>query len=80
MTLTAVIRLDGTIDQLENEYEDVTRSLNLAKAEADSLNAAILAPDVDRLPDANVGDPHRSRRPARRTAVAGAVHREGRRS
>jgi len=33
--------LDGTIDQLENEYEDVTRSLNLAKAEADSLNAQI---------------------------------------
>ena len=33
--------LDGTIAQLENEYEDVTRSLNLAKAEADSLNAQI---------------------------------------
>ncbi|VEG51812.1 cytosolic protein [Mycolicibacterium aurum] len=34
-------QLDTTIDQLENEYEDVTRSLNLAKAEADSLNAQI---------------------------------------
>ena len=33
--------LDGTIDQLDNEYEDVTRSLNLAKAEADSLNTQI---------------------------------------
>jgi uncharacterized protein YPO0396 len=33
--------LDATIDQLGNEYEDVTRSLNLAKAEADSLNAQI---------------------------------------
>ncbi|CAJ1581829.1 ATP-binding protein [[Mycobacterium] wendilense] len=33
--------LDRTIDQLGNEYEDVTRSLNLAKAEADSLNAQI---------------------------------------
>jgi uncharacterized protein YPO0396 len=33
--------LDGTIDQLGNEYEDVTRALNLAKAEADSLNAQI---------------------------------------
>lgn len=34
-------QLDTTIDQLDNEYEDVTRSLNLAKAEADSLNAQI---------------------------------------
>ena len=33
--------LDGTIDQLGNEYEDVTRALNLAKAEGDSLNAQI---------------------------------------
>lgn len=33
--------LDGTIDQLGNEYEDVTRQLNLAKAEGDSLNAQI---------------------------------------
>ncbi|CAJ1501120.1 ATP-binding protein [[Mycobacterium] burgundiense] len=33
--------LDRTIDQLGNEYEDVTRALNLAKAEADSLNAQI---------------------------------------
>ncbi|MDT5340157.1 MAG: hypothetical protein QOD90_5662 [Mycobacterium sp.] len=33
--------LDTTIDQLGNEYEDVTRALNLAKAEADSLNAQI---------------------------------------
>ncbi|ABL04686.1 AAA family ATPase [Mycobacterium ulcerans] len=36
-----IATLDGTVDQLENEYEDVTRSLNLAKAEADSLNAQI---------------------------------------
>ena len=36
-----VEQLDTTIDQLDNEYEDVTRSLNLAKAEADSLNAQI---------------------------------------
>ncbi|MEH3140718.1 MAG: SbcC/MukB-like Walker B domain-containing protein [Mycobacterium kyogaense] len=34
-------QLDTTIDQLDNEYEDVTRALNLAKAEADSLNAQI---------------------------------------
>jgi uncharacterized protein YPO0396 len=33
--------LDATIDQLGYEYEDVTRALNLAKAEADSLNAQI---------------------------------------
>jgi uncharacterized protein YPO0396 len=33
--------LDTTIDQLGDEYEDVTRQLNLAKAEADSLNAQI---------------------------------------
>jgi uncharacterized protein YPO0396 len=32
---------DATIDQLGNEYEDVTRQLNLAKAEGDSLNAQI---------------------------------------
>ena len=38
---TQIATLDATIDQLENEYEDVTRSLNLAKAEADSLNAQI---------------------------------------
>jgi uncharacterized protein YPO0396 len=38
---TQIAKLDGTIDELENEYEDVTRSLNLAKAEADSLNAQI---------------------------------------
>ena len=36
-----ITSLDGTIAQLENEHEDVTRSLNLAKAEADSLNAQI---------------------------------------
>lgn len=33
--------LDATIDQLGNEWEDVTRQLNLAKAEGDSLNAQI---------------------------------------
>ena len=33
--------LDATIDQLGNEYEDVTRQLNLAKAEGDSLNSQI---------------------------------------
>lgn len=33
--------LDATIDQLGNEYEDVTRQLNIAKAEGDSLNAQI---------------------------------------
>jgi uncharacterized protein YPO0396 len=38
---TQIDSLDTTIDQLGNEYEDVTRSLNLAKAEADSLNAQI---------------------------------------
>ncbi|MDG4663753.1 SbcC/MukB-like Walker B domain-containing protein [Mycobacterium sp. 236(2023)] len=38
---TQIEQLDSTIDQLDNEYEDVTRSLNLAKAEADSLNAQI---------------------------------------
>ena len=36
-----VAQLDTTVDQLDNEYENVTRSLNLAKAEADSLNAQI---------------------------------------
>ncbi|MGE2732490.1 ATP-binding protein [Mycolicibacterium vaccae] len=38
---TQIAQLDATIDQLDAEYEDVTRSLNLAKAEADSLNAQI---------------------------------------
>ncbi|MGB8404982.1 MAG: ATP-binding protein [Mycobacterium sp.] len=33
--------LDTTIDQLENEHGDLTRQLNLAKAEGDSLNAQI---------------------------------------
>ena len=36
-----VENLDSTIDQLENEYADLTRQLNLAKAEGDSLNAQI---------------------------------------
>jgi uncharacterized protein YPO0396 len=36
-----ITALDSTIDQLGNEYEDVTRQLNLAKAEGDSLNAQI---------------------------------------
>ncbi|BBY30263.1 ATP-binding protein [Mycolicibacterium sediminis] len=36
-----IVGLDATIDQLGNEYEDVTRQLNLAKAEGDSLNAQI---------------------------------------
>ncbi|BBZ28163.1 nuclease [Mycolicibacterium madagascariense] len=38
---TQIASLDATIDQLGNEYEDVTRQLNLAKAEGDSLNAQI---------------------------------------
>lgn len=38
---TQIAQLDTTIDQLDNEHEDITRSLNLAKAEADSLNAQI---------------------------------------
>ncbi|GAS97760.1 uncharacterized protein RMCC_4726 [Mycolicibacterium canariasense] len=33
--------LDATITQLDNEYADLTRQLNLAKAEGDSLNAQI---------------------------------------
>ncbi|WP_418004775.1 ATP-binding protein [Mycobacterium sp. PDNC021] len=33
--------LDATIDQLEHENADLTRQLNLAKAEGDSLNAQI---------------------------------------
>jgi len=33
--------LDTTIDQLENEHADLTKQLNLAKAEGDSLNAQI---------------------------------------
>jgi len=36
-----IATLDGTMDELDNAYEDVTRSLNQAKAEADSLNAQI---------------------------------------
>lgn len=36
-----VENLDSTIDQLENEYADLTRQLNIAKAEGDSLNAQI---------------------------------------
>jgi len=36
-----IAQLDTTIDQLDNEYEDVTRALNMAKEEADSLNAQI---------------------------------------
>src|SRR3954462_12903496 len=47
---THIATLDGTIDQLENEYEDVTRSLNLAKAEADSLNAQISGSSADIAP------------------------------
>src|SRR6476660_1029761 len=45
-----IATLDGTIDQLENEYEDVTRSLNLAKAEADSLNAQISGSSANLAP------------------------------
>ncbi|MUL44502.1 AAA family ATPase [Mycobacterium sp. CBMA293] len=33
--------LDTTIDQLEHEHADLTKQLNLAKAEGDSLNAQI---------------------------------------
>lgn len=33
--------LDTTVSQLDNEYADLTRALNLAKAEGDSLNAQI---------------------------------------
>src|SRR3954471_5931631 len=47
---TQIATLDGTIDQLENEYEDVTRSLNLAKAEADSLNAQISGSSANLAP------------------------------
>ncbi|MCK5753800.1 MAG: nuclease, partial [Mycobacterium sp.] len=36
-----IAELDTAIDQLDNEDEDVTRALNLAKAEADSINAQI---------------------------------------
>ncbi|BDX32838.1 nuclease [Mycobacterium antarcticum] len=36
-----IASLDIAIDQLGNEYEDVTRQLNLARAEGDSLNAQI---------------------------------------
>ncbi|EID14703.1 cytosolic protein [Mycolicibacterium phlei] len=42
--------LDTTIEQLDNEYEDVTRSLNLAKAEADSLNAQISGQNASLAP------------------------------
>lgn len=38
---TQIAGLDTAIDQLDNEDEDVTRTLNLAKAEADSINAQI---------------------------------------
>ena len=38
---TQIAELDTAIDQLDNEDEDVTRALNLAKAEADSINAQI---------------------------------------
>lgn len=36
-----IAQLDSTIEQLDNEYQDITRQLNLAKAEADSLTAQI---------------------------------------
>ncbi|MGB5113280.1 MAG: SbcC/MukB-like Walker B domain-containing protein [Mycobacterium sp.] len=39
--------LDATVDQLENEYADLTRQLNLAKAEGDSLNAQISGASTD---------------------------------
>lgn len=39
--------LDTTIDQLENENADLTRQLNLAKAEGDSLNAQISGASAD---------------------------------
>jgi len=38
---TEIETLDATIDQLEQEHSDLTRQLNLAKAEGDSLNAQI---------------------------------------
>jgi len=38
---TEIETLDATIDQLEHEHSDLTRQLNLAKAEGDSLNAQI---------------------------------------
>ena len=38
---TEIETLDATIDQLEHEHSDLTKQLNLAKAEGDSLNAQI---------------------------------------
>ena len=42
-----IATLDATIDQLENEYGDLTKQLNLAKAEGDSLNAQINGASAD---------------------------------
>jgi len=45
-----IAQLDSTIEQLDNEYQEITRQLNLAKAEADSLNAQISGSAADLAP------------------------------
>ncbi|WP_099250418.1 ATP-binding protein [Mycobacterium sp. shizuoka-1] len=70
--------LDTTIDQLGNEYEDVTRQLNLAKAEGDSLNAQIsgssanLGPLQSQVAGAEAQAEQVSRRRAAYEAMLGA--------
>ncbi|MCV7218439.1 AAA family ATPase [Mycobacterium crocinum] len=70
--------LDATIDQLGNEYEDVTRQLNLAKAEGDSLNAQIsgssasLGPLQSQVAGAEAQAEQVSRRRAAYEAMLGA--------
>lgn len=44
---TEIETLDATIDQLEHEHSDLTKQLNLAKAEGDSLNAQINGASAD---------------------------------
>ncbi|MGV0834013.1 ATP-binding protein [Mycolicibacterium thermoresistibile] len=45
-----IAQLDSTIEQLDNEEQDVTRQLNLAKAEADSLTAQISGSSANLTP------------------------------
>lgn len=73
-----ILSLDATIDQLGNEYEDVTRQLNLAKAEGDSLNAQIsgssasLGPLQSQVAGAEAQAEQVSRRRAAYEAMLGA--------
>lgn len=72
--------LDATIDQLGNEYEDVTRQLNLAKAEGDSLNAQISGSSTSLGPlqsQVAAADAHAEQVSRRRTAYESMLTTHG---